>query len=154
MTIHVVKGALVMKRDLLLLVLTMLFVQFQTVFPAQAQLPAAVKAVPAIASVFALNSPNGGEKWVLGTQHEIAWKRSQDVTGYITIDLYRGGTSALNKIGTIASGISVSFEKYSWIVGTLQGGIAPAGDDYKIVIRAGEKVTRATALSASWQKQR
>ncbi len=128
-----------MKKGLLLLVLTMLFVQFQTVFPAQAQLPTAVKAVPATASLFALNSPNGGEKWVLGTQHEIVWKRSKDVTGYITIDLYRGGTSAQNKIGTIASGISVSLEKYSWIVGTLQGGTAPAGDDYKIVIRAGGK---------------
>ncbi len=99
----------------------------------------ALPSPPPSLSMLVLSSPNGGESWVTGTQHDITWNRSNDMTGFITIDLYRGGTSAQNKIGTIASGISVTTGKYSWTVGNYQGGTTPAGNNYRVIISAGGK---------------
>lgn len=108
--------------------------------PAPVPLPKpALPPPPPPLSMLVLNSPNGGENWVTGTQHDITWNRSGDMTGFITIDLYRGGTSPQNKVGTIASGISVTTGRYNWTVGTYQGGTAPAGNNYQVVISAGGK---------------
>jgi hypothetical protein len=110
----------------------------KTVAPAPSKL-APTTPPPSPLSILNITVPNGGENWVIGTQHDITWTRSNDINGYITIDLYRGGTIAPNKVGTIASGISVSSGRYVWTVGSIQGGTAAVGGDYRVVISAGGK---------------
>ncbi|MFA5033140.1 MAG: Ser-Thr-rich GPI-anchored membrane family protein [bacterium] len=70
-----------------------------------------------------LTSPNGGESWTTGSTNPITWT-SAGITGYIKIELYKGGV--LNK--TIISSTS-NTGTYNWAVGT-----QAVGTDYKVKI--------------------
>ncbi len=69
-----------------------------------------------------LISPNGGEKWVVGSNHNISWATSQGVD---KVDLSYYSASTGNVV--IASGIDNS-GSYSWTVP------APAGNDFRVVV--------------------
>ena len=80
-----------------------------------------------------VTSPNGGESWQAGASKSITWTPGS-ATGTARIELYRNGTAPANKIGVIASSFSVTAGSYPWTVGAYQGGTAPVGDGYRIVI--------------------
>ena len=77
-----------------------------------------------------VTSPNGGEKWGLGTMQNITWT-SSGLPGYLRIELWK----ANKKIGDIAVNIPIVNGKYPWNVGTLTLGAAPmTGNDYRVKI--------------------
>ncbi len=79
-----------------------------------------------------VETPNGGEQWVLGSTQSIAWQ-STSTSGNVLIKLIRNNG---DKVGTIAENISVNSSPHSWKVGQLQGNAAvPPGTDYKIRVR-------------------
>ena len=86
-------------------------------------------AVSASAGCLTVNSPNGGESWVLGSVHNITWTNTCNKS--VKIVLRKGSV----KIGNIITNIPVSQTSYSWTVGTYQGGTAVTGTDYKILIK-------------------
>ena len=83
----------------------------------------------ASAGCLTVNSPNGGESWVLGSVHNITWTNTCNKS--VKIVLRKGSV----KIGNIITNIPVSQTSYSWTVGTYQGGTAVTGTDYKILIK-------------------
>jgi hypothetical protein len=77
-----------------------------------------------------VTSPKGGEKWLLGSNHDITWEAS-GTTGKFKITLWKDDV----KIGQVASGVSASANSIPWTVGTYEGGIVKAGSGYKIKIK-------------------
>ena len=47
-------------------------------------------ATPVVVPAITVMSPNGGERWSVGSSHDIAWTQT-GLTGTVTIDLYKGG---------------------------------------------------------------
>lgn len=70
-----------------------------------------------------ISSPNGGEDWQIGSEHNITWS-STGITGNVKIELVKGEVSSV-VIASNASGTS-----YSWTVPLSQ----TIGADYKIRI--------------------
>ncbi len=76
-------------------------------------------------------SPNGGEVWPPGTSHNIQWSSSCPPGTSIKIILRKGGSY----LGKITANIPASQMTFPWIVGNYQGGMAPEGNDYKILVK-------------------
>jgi C1A family cysteine protease len=74
-----------------------------------------------------IDSPNGGESWTRGTSHNITWT-PQNLTGNVTIDLYKGGVFSSN-IGNAAA----SAGTFNWKISLTQ----TAGNDYRIRVYQG-----------------
>ncbi len=72
-------------------------------------------------------SPDGGEKWVIGTTHNITW--SSEGFEKVEIELVNYATPV--EVIKIANSLSASLEKYSW---TLPDDLK-SGDKYKIQVR-------------------
>jgi hypothetical protein len=70
-----------------------------------------------------LISPNGGESWNAGSKQVIRWS-SNNLTGYIKIELLQGGVS----VKTISSRSSVSLGNYSWTISSTQS----TGSNYAV----------------------
>ncbi|RMF99824.1 MAG: hypothetical protein D6726_12365 [Nitrospirae bacterium] len=85
----------------------------------------------ALAGCLTVVSPNGGEVWPPGTSHNIQWSSSCPPDTNVKIILRKGG----QRVGPIISGISASAGSYPWIAGQYQGGTAPEGRDYRILIK-------------------
>jgi len=85
-------------------------------------------------------APNGGESLALGANHAITWIAA-NCEGGVNIYLDRNGS----QVGTIASGIAVAAETYTWTVGNYQGGTAPAGGGYAVRV----ETTDAAAVDSS-----
>lgn len=96
-------------------------------------------------------SPNGGEKWIIGTTQPIKWSSNIVSILPITFDIYlvRGNickpapiTQEIPNLSPCFSNITyytlakgVSGTSYNWQVGKdNQGNSIPAGDDYKVLI--------------------
>ena len=47
-------------------------------------------ATPIVVPTITVTSPNGGERWSVGSTHDITWTQT-GLTGTVTIDLYKGG---------------------------------------------------------------
>jgi hypothetical protein len=47
-------------------------------------------ATPIVIPTITVTSPNGGERWSVGSSHDITWTQT-GLTGAVTIDLYKGG---------------------------------------------------------------
>ena len=77
-----------------------------------------------------LTAPNGGESWIRTTSHNITWN-SNGVTGTVKLLLYQN----LSLIGTIAQDLAVGTGTYSWTVGNMATGSAPAGSNYKVRVQ-------------------
>ena len=75
-------------------------------------------------------TPNGGQNWVRNTSQNITWS-SSGVTGTVKLLLYQN----LSLIGTIAQNLAVGAGTYSWTVGNLVTGSAPAGSNYKVRVQ-------------------
>jgi hypothetical protein len=80
-------------------------------------------------------SPNGGERWRVGSQHAITWQ-AQGISGNVKIILRRGGV----KVGDIAAGVPAARGTYAWTVGTLLNGSAPGADGYSVRIRSADNL--------------
>ena len=97
-------------------------------------LPSAPSPVPLI--VLKVLSPGSGENLEIGRTYDITWS-SSNVSGYLRLDLYRGGTDSQQKVGTITASTAVARGKYTWEAGKRLG-LAPLapGSDYRIVAEA------------------
>jgi hypothetical protein len=87
-------------------------------------------AVGSSAATLTVTSPNGGENWAQGSPHPITWTAA-GVSGKVKLVLFKAGV----KFGDIASDVPASQQNYSWVVGNSDGGMAPAGNDYKVKVR-------------------
>jgi hypothetical protein len=78
-----------------------------------------------------VTSPNGGEKWRLGSVHNITWDYA-NLSANIKITFWRNGAL----LGTIANSIDPAPRSYSWKVGQYIGapGTTPVGSGYAIKI--------------------
>ncbi len=78
-----------------------------------------------------VTSPNGGEKWKLGSTRNITWK-CFGLSANIKLTLWKDG--ALK--GTIAKSLNPALGSYSWLVGQYEGGTGttPIGSGYAIKI--------------------
>lgn len=83
------------------------------------------------AGCLTVKSPNGGEVLNLGFKHDITWTSTCPSGTKVKIILRKGST----RLGLIASGIPATDVKYNWTVGDYQGGTAPEGNDYKVVVK-------------------
>ncbi len=70
--------------------------------------------------------PDGGETLAAGSSYEIRWGYEGISSGYLKIELYKGGV--LNR--TIVSSATITTGKYNWNIPTTQ----VSGSDYKIKI--------------------
>ncbi len=84
---------------------------------------------------FTVTAPVGGEKWLLGSEHNITWTFSNvPGTTSVKVMLFRNGT----KVGNIAENIPVGTNgagTYAWHAGDYIGGTAEVGDGYEVRIR-------------------
>jgi hypothetical protein len=88
--------------------------------------------------------PLVGDRWRIGLAGHICWFNDYlPDTQKIDIFLMKGGT----RLGTIVHGLSINnkdsemppgFLSYHWVVGSYEGGFAPAGDDYRIRIETSD----------------
>jgi hypothetical protein len=83
-------------------------------------------------------SPNGGEVWPPGTSHNIRWSSSCLPGTNVKIILRKGGAY----FGKIATNIPASQAVHPWTVGNYQGGTAPQGSDYKILVKTMDNAAR------------
>lgn len=83
-----------------------------------------------------VTTPNGGNRWVRGTTHGIAWSSIGSPGTYVKIELLKGGV--LNKV---ISSSTANDGYYSWTVSSTQ----TLGTDYKIRITS----TSVTSISDS-----
>ena len=72
-------------------------------------------------------SPNGAEKWQLGTHQTIRWS-SQRISGDVKLVLLSNG----KQIGNIVDKVSASGGSYSWQVGKYKGGTVAPASGYKV----------------------
>jgi len=68
---------------------------------------------PAIEEKITVNSPNGGEEWVIGETHEITWTSVGVDKVNIKLLTYYNGVESFT---TIATDVSASLGKYSWTI--------------------------------------
>ncbi len=80
-------------------------------------------------SVLTVISPDGGENLSIGSTTDIMWN-APGIRGAITISLWKDGSLA----GIIARHIDPSRVFFRWTIGTIKGGIVPAGTGYAIKI--------------------
>ncbi len=83
----------------------------------------------ASAGCLTVNSPNGGESWVLGSVHNITWTNTCGKA--VKIVLRKGAA----KIGNIVTNIPANQTVFPWTVGNYQGGTAGTGTDYKVLVK-------------------
>ncbi|MBN2400218.1 MAG: hypothetical protein JXI33_07745 [Candidatus Aminicenantes bacterium] len=95
----------------------------------------ALATMPDSAGSLTLTAPNGGENWVRTTAQNITWT-SNGVSGTVKLLLYQN----LTLIGTIAQDLDVGTGTYSWTVGNLISGSAPAGSNYKVRVQTSDDV--------------
>ena len=81
-------------------------------------------AIEGVAPTITVTSPNGGESWTAGSTYDVTWT-STDLTGDVTIDLYKGGVYQ-KTLGTA----DVSTGTFSWAISAAEA----IGADYKIRI--------------------
>ena len=72
-----------------------------------------------------VTSPDGGETWQRGTNHDITWSY-QDLTGNIKLELYKAGSLD----SEIAASVAIDSSPYSWAIPSVQTG----GIDYRVRI--------------------
>lgn len=81
-----------------------------------------------------VTSPNGGESWPLGAVRPITWTTAgisiSDTVATVSLMLVRNG----NKLGLIAENVSLAAGSFPWTVGQFQGGTAPAGSGYSVIV--------------------
>jgi len=82
-----------------------------------------------------MESPNGGESWRLGTEHEIKWT-SHFLGGKVMLQLYRHPCCA---VGLIADNLPAS-GSFSWKAGKYLGNFAPQGQ-YNVRVVSMENYT-------------
>ncbi len=89
---------------------------------------------PPSAVTLTLGSPNGGESWVLGTEHTISWA-STNLTGKVQLDLiiYKGATENW-MVGVIKDNLPVN-GSHLWKAGEYSGQTVVHGQ-YKIRVRS------------------
>ena len=114
-----------MKKRSLLIVFLLLFFPLTLVY-----------ASPPIAlpSLLHFSAPAGGETWTIGQTKPITWT-SSNISGNVTLLLYRGGTAPQNRVGIINNAVPVAAGKYIWQVGQHLTGMATPGNGYQIVIK-------------------
>lgn len=78
-------------------------------------------------------TPNGNEKYVIGSMVEIQWIAKNYIG---TIDILLNKNDIV--IGEIANNINVSGGKFSWKAGMVKIGLAGPSDRYKILIRTSD----------------
>jgi len=78
------------------------------------------------AGTLTVTSPNGGEKWIRGTTHQIRWWYT-GVVEYVRIELLKSGI--VNRVITYST---PNYLFYNWIVPSTQ----TLGSDYKIRVRS------------------
>lgn len=88
----------------------------------------------ALRSLLHYTSPAGGETWAIGQTKNISWT-SSNISGNVTLLLYRGGTAPQNRVGIISNAVPVAAGKYTWQVGQHLTGKAAPGNGYQIVIK-------------------
>ena len=76
-------------------------------------------------SSITVTSPNGGESWVLGSSHDIAWTSSGDVGSYVKIEVLKAGTV----VQTLSSS-TANDGSFTWTISTSLA----TGTDYSIRI--------------------
>jgi|GEM_PF-1631643 len=76
-----------------------------------------------------LIQPGGGDLWLGQENYQIKWT-AVGVNGNIKLVLFRNNT----KIGRIAGDLAVGSSPYLWKTGQHEGGMAVAGEGYKILI--------------------
>ena len=84
------------------------------------------------AETVTVTSPNGGERWKIGTTHNITWN-SIGVTGNVQLQLHRRGRAVV----IISNGIPASPGTFRWTIPAVQlNGLAltPASE-YKVMVR-------------------
>jgi len=74
-----------------------------------------------------VTSPNGGEPWVAGTDHDITWTQT-GLTGTVTVDLHKGGVK-LKTLGTAPA----SAGTFPWAIAAGE----TAGIDYRVRVWQG-----------------
>ena len=77
-----------------------------------------------------VKAPNGGETWQIGTTQNITWV-DKSISNNLRIVLLKNGV----KVGNIVNSISPAIGTYSWTVGQLVDGTAPASMGYQIQVR-------------------
>ncbi len=88
-------------------------------------------------SALTVTSPNGGENWKLGSNHDITWNAA-GVSGLLKITLWKDGVQS----GVIADNIAAASGFYAWTAGKHSGGMAAPGAGYTIKIKeAGTTLT-------------
>ncbi len=95
-------------------------------------------AAPAGAQSITVISPNGGERWTIGSPQTITW-RATGVTGGFNIALFRGDTW----VGRLVLNLPPLTTSYRWeSVGRLEDGtIVPPGTDYRVSVRCASDTT-------------
>jgi len=86
------------------------------------------------ASTITVTSPNGGESWVLGSNHAITWTSYGSVGSYVKIELLKAGL-----VVRTLSASTPNDGTFSWTISTAQ----TKGTDYKIRITS----TTSTAIT-------
>lgn len=81
-----------------------------------------------------VTSPNGGERWAIGSTVTITWTPTAAGSS-MRITLYRGGTLEANRVGTIVEGTRGVVGSYSWTAGVMTDGVAAAGGDYYLRLK-------------------
>jgi len=79
-----------------------------------------------VTGTLTVTSPNGGEKWIRGTTHQIRWWYT-GVVEYVRIELLKSGI--VNRVITYST---PNYLFYNWIVPSTQ----TLGSDYKIRVRS------------------
>jgi hypothetical protein len=90
---------------------------------------------PIVGPTLRITSPAGGEKWYHGSHHPITWKAPAGFTGTVELVLLRKGAP----LGVIAHGVAASKGRYGWFCSNYEGGVAPPGGGYQVMIRAVRK---------------
>jgi len=90
-----------------------------------------------------ITSPNGGEKWELGTTHNITWTTT--LSG-VNVAIYLLKNDAF--VGTIGY-VPITDCSFNWIDGNYKGGTAVAANDYKILLQCNYNNTQPTSSSAT-----
>ncbi|MCL4838543.1 MAG: GPI anchored serine-threonine rich family protein [Thermoanaerobaculia bacterium] len=107
---------------------------------------ALVLVATAAVQAITVTSPNGGESWPLGAMRPITWTAEgiggSDTPTTVSILLVRNGS----KLGLIAENVPLATGSFPWTVGQYQGGTAPAGSGYSVIVSGstgGEDVSNA-----------
>ena len=81
-----------------------------------------------------VKSPNGGERWKIGTTHNITWDAS-GVTGNVALTLHRGSVNAM-PTAIIKASIPASLGTYRWTIPAtdLRGRPLKPGSNYKVMV--------------------